>query len=60
MGAAVATPFRLGSAAGRDHVVRDDKHHLVVFPHATVRELASQERGVEVHAGQRSDYERVL
>jgi hypothetical protein len=32
----------------------------VVFSHPTVRELSSQERGVEVHAGQRSEYERVL
>jgi hypothetical protein len=32
----------------------------VVLTHAAGGELASQERGEEVHAGQRSEYEREL
>ena len=58
--APVATPFRLCGAACRYHVVGHDKHNLVVLSHPAVRELASQECGVEMHAGQRSEYERVL
>jgi hypothetical protein len=32
----------------------------MVFSHPTFHELASQESGVEVHAGQRSEYEMVI
>ena len=58
MRAAVASPFRLGRLAGRGHVAGDHEHDFVVLAHAARTELASQVRREEVHAGQRSEYER--
>jgi len=60
VGTPAATPLCLGCRPGRLHVLGDDEDDLMVLAHASLRQLAAQVRDVEVHAGQRSDYEREM
>jgi hypothetical protein len=58
MRSTTTTPFRLGRRPRRLHVLGHHKDDLMILAHATFGQLAAQVRDVEVHAGQRSDYER--
>jgi len=54
----VATPLGLGRRLGRFGVLSHHEDDLVVLADATGGQFASQEGRVEVHVGQRREYER--
>jgi len=57
VGTPVPTPFGRSGSPRRENVLGHHEDHLVVLAHAAGSELAPQEGGEEMHAGQRSEYE---
>ena len=57
VGTPIPTPLGHRGSTRRVQVFGHHEDHLVVLTHAAGCELAPEERGEEVHAGQRSEYE---